>query len=270
MKVLLLALAACTPALGASEQAIRGGATDDGDPAVVALSIGGAYTYCTASLIAPHTLLTAGHCSATIVTAEFGTDASAPTASLDVIDSVTHPMYTGEGQPYDFALMRLGSASDVTPLEINREPLTELGMPIRHVGFGVTDDTTMDGGGTKRTVTYPLNTIDDVLIYSGAPDQQTCSGDSGAPGFMTIGGREVLVGVVSDGPNCDLPQDGWDDRVDVVTDWIDQTSSAWEPSGGCNTGRGSSALVAFALIRSLRARRGRPSPDRRSRSSESA
>ncbi|HEY0254084.1 MAG TPA: MYXO-CTERM sorting domain-containing protein, partial [Kofleriaceae bacterium] len=95
-----------------------------------------------------------------------------------------------------------------------------------------------------------LNTIDDVLIYSGAPDQQTCSADSGAPGFMTFAGHEVIAGVVSDGPNCDLSQDGWDDRVDVVTDWIDQTTSAWEPAspGGCNAGGDPGALVAIAML----------------------
>ncbi|HEY0250352.1 MAG TPA: trypsin-like serine protease, partial [Kofleriaceae bacterium] len=139
MKGLLLALVACTPPLGTNEAAIRGGITDDGDPAVVALSIGGAYTYCSATLIAPHTLLTAGHCSATSVKAQFGTDASAPTQSIEIVDAVTYPMYAGEGQPYDFALMELGSSAGIDPVEINRAALTDaqLGMAIRHVGFGV-------------------------------------------------------------------------------------------------------------------------------------
>jgi MYXO-CTERM domain-containing protein len=61
---------------------------------------------------------------------------------------------------------------------------------------------------------------------------------------MTTGsGGELLVGVVSDGPDCQLSQDGWDDRVDRVKDWIVQTVSAWdappsfgEVSGGAGGG----------------------------------
>lgn len=37
---------------------------------------------------------------------------------------------------------------------------------------------------------------------------------------MTIEGHEVVVGVVSDGPDCDTTPDGWDGRVDLVRDWI--------------------------------------------------
>jgi hypothetical protein len=68
-----------------------------------------------------------------------------------------------------------------------------------------------------------------MLIYSGDAGKQTCGGDSGGPALMTTGqGSELLVGVVSDGPDCQLSQDGWDNRVDLVKDWIVQTVSAWD------------------------------------------
>ncbi len=234
MRIALLFVGACTaaPVLGTTESAIRGGTVDDGDPAVVALSVLGVYSYCSATLIAPHTLLTAGHCKIDGAEAEFGSNADSPSQSIDVSDVVVHPMYSGEGQPYDYALMKLASdPRGIAPVILNGAPLTtaNVGQAIRHVGFGVTDDSTGDGGGTRRTVSYPLNTIDAVLIYSGAPGEQTCTGDSGGPGFMTLDGEtEVEVGVVSDGPNCDLSEDGWDDRVDVVEAWIISTVSAWD------------------------------------------
>ncbi|HEY3803288.1 MAG TPA: S1 family peptidase [Kofleriaceae bacterium] len=244
--VAVIAVAACTPpvSLGTTQSAIRGGSADGGDPAVVALSVLGVYAYCSATLIAPHTLLTAGHCNIDGAQAELGSDANSPTQSIDVADVAVHPMYTGEGKPYDFALMKLAKDPDgIAPVILSAIPLgsANLGEPIRHVGFGVTDDTSGDGGGTRRTVSYPLNTIDAVLIYSGAPNEQTCTGDSGGPGFMTLGGQtEVEVGVVSDGPNCDLSEDGWDDRVDVVAAWIATTTSAWDAPPTFESGTGSS------------------------------
>jgi V8-like Glu-specific endopeptidase len=242
-----LALAACAaPGLSSTESAIRGGSVDDADPAVAALSVLGLYGYCTATLISHHTVLTAGHCNLDgldAIEADFGTRSDAPAQSIDVVGVKLHPMYTAEGKPYDLALMKLAAdPTGITPVTLNAAPLgdADAGRTLRHVGFGVTDDATGDGGGTKRTVSYPLHRIDAMLIYSGAAGKQTCDGDSGGPALMTTGaGSELLVGVVSDGPDCQLSQDGWDDRVDLVKDWIVQTVSAWDapPSFG-EVGRG--------------------------------
>ena len=238
--VAAIALAGCTsPGLSVHESAIRGGATDGGDPAVAALSVLGLYSYCTATLISRHTLLTAGHCDLSGMEAEFGGNADEPMQSIDVTKVVVHPMYTAEGKPYDLAVMKLASDPvGIAPVLLNDAPLgaSDVGQMIRHVGFGVTDDGTGDGGGTKRTVRYALNRIDGMLVYSGAPGEQSCVGDSGGPGLMTLPGQtaEILVSVVSDGPDCQLSQDGWDDRIDLAKDWIVQTVSAWDapPSFG--------------------------------------
>lgn len=274
--------ACTTETLATSADAIRGGDADASDPAVAALSIEGLYQYCTATLIAPHTLLTAGHCDLIGAEAELGADADSPLQSISVVDVKDHPMYGGEGKPYDFALMKLESDPvGIAPVLLADAPLTanDIGRDIRHVGFGVTDDSTEEGGGTKRTVIYPLNRVEDVLIYSGAPGKQTCSGDSGGPAFMKRDTQEVLVGVVSDGPDCQLSQDGWDDRVDVVKDWIVETVSAWDappsfgtagsddpggsdddptgsaPMGGCTTGAPTTPWVGLAVVCLLLRRR---------------
>jgi V8-like Glu-specific endopeptidase len=234
--VAALALAGCTaPGLSTTESAIRGGSVDDTDPAVAALSVLGLYAYCTATLISQHTVLTAGHCNLDgldVIEADFGTRSDAPAQSIDVVGVKLHPMYAGEGKPYDLALMKLAAdPAGIAPLTLNAAPLadSDVGRTLRHVGFGVTDDSTGAGGGTKRTVSYPLHRIDAMLIYSGDTGKQTCDGDSGGPALMTSGqGSELLVGVASDGPDCELSQDGWDDRVDLVKDWIVQTVSAWD------------------------------------------
>jgi secreted trypsin-like serine protease len=242
-----LCLVGCTvPTVDSQTSAIRGGTTDDGDPAVVALSVLGVYSYCTATLIAPKTILTAGHCVLTGMEADFGTDADNPTQSIDVKTSVRHPMYSAEGAPYDFALMQLASVpTGVTPIALDGSALGEadLGRTIRHVGYGVTDDSTSAGGGTRRTVSYTINKIDDMLVYSGAQGEQTCTGDSGGPGLVMTGAGEVIATVTSDGPDCQLSQDGWDDRVDLVQDWIVATVSMWDtpPTFVTETGSGSNA-----------------------------
>lgn len=240
--VVALALAGCTaPGLSTTESEIRGGSVDDADPAVAALSVLGLYAYCTATLISHHTVLTAGHCSLDgldVIEADFGTRSDAPAQAIEVDAVKRHPMYTAEGKPYDLALMKLASdPAGIAPVTLNGSPLApgDMGRMLRHVGFGVTDDATGAGGGVKRTVSYALHRVDGMLIYSGAAGQQTCDGDSGGPALMTTGsGSELVVGVVSDGPDCELSQDGWDDRVDLVKDWIVQTVSAWDapPSFG--------------------------------------
>jgi V8-like Glu-specific endopeptidase len=257
--VAALALAGCAaPGLSTTESAIRGGSVDDADPAVAALSVLGLFSYCTATLISHHTVLTAGHCDLDgldVIEADFGTQSDAPAQSIDVVAVKLHPMYTAEGKPYDLAVMKLAAdPAGIAPVALNDAPLADadVGRTLRHVGFGVTDDSTGAGGGTKRTVSYPLHRIDAMLIYSGDAGKQTCDGDSGGPALMTTGqGSELMVGVVSDGPDCQLSQDGWDNRVDLVKDWIVQTVSAWDapPSfdevsggtGGDGTGGSGSA-----------------------------
>jgi len=243
-------LAACAVPVESSEtSAIRGGMTDAGDPAVAALSELGLYSYCTATLIAPKTVLTAGHCVLSGIEADFGTDASNPTQSIDVTKSVRHPMYTAEGKPYDFALMQLASApTNIAPVALNGIALGDgdVGRTIRHVGFGVTDDSTNAGGGTRRTVSYTINKVDGILVYSGAQGEQTCSGDSGGPGLVMIDSGEAIASVTSDGPDCQLSQDGWDDRVDLVEDWIVATTSMWDSPPTFVTGAGSGSSTGSA------------------------
>jgi hypothetical protein len=221
---------------GRQGEAVVGGVADPGDPAVVAFMAGGLQT-CTGTLVGPAAVLTAGHCANALgevpYTVAVGTDSSHPTQSVTVADQVLHPQYSGEGKPYDFAMLRLASAVvGVAPLPLATVPLTgaDVGTSIRHVGFGVSDPSTGEGAGTKRQVTYPITEVDPFVVWSGAPGEQTCTGDSGGPGFITRDGAEQLAAVVSDGPDC--YDAGWDGRVDVVASWIASTAAEWLPDAG--------------------------------------
>jgi secreted trypsin-like serine protease len=215
---------------------VVGGTDDSGDPAVVAFLAGG-LTVCSGTLVAPEAVLTAGHCAHALGDVPYrvalGSDATHPARTISVAEQVLHPRYTGEGQPYDFALLHLAEpVEDVAPLPLSTEPLTQadVGAPIRHVGFGVSDPTTGDGAGIKRQVTYPITEVDPLVVWSGAPGEQTCTGDSGGPGLVARAGGERLAAVVSDGPDC--YDAGWDGRVDVVADWVTATTAPWVPDAG--------------------------------------
>jgi secreted trypsin-like serine protease len=283
--VLLGAAPACSaPAehVGEATSAIVGGEDDTSDPAVVAVvSETLNLTLCSGALIGPRTVLTAGHCNFTNVSVRFGADAQAPTRKVAVTTTLVHPSYTMEGAPYDFALLELDTpVTDIAPLALRTAPLaqTDVGTTvIRHVGFGVSDEATKSGAGHKRTVSYPITRVTDVLVYSGAPGKQTCDNDSGAPGLVRdADGVERIAGVVSDGPSCH--EDGWDGRADLAAlqSFVADTRASWESpapprssgGGGCTSSRepgsasGARTLLGavaavFAIVCRRRIRRSR-------------
>lgn len=230
--------------VGSKAQEIIGGTLATGDMAVVQLAVYGNQTFglfCTGTLIAPQTILTAAHCvyaqGTTGVTyyAHFGSDGYNPAFTRQIVSQTRHPQFTQQGT-FDIAVLKLISPmTNVTPIPINTTPLTQsdIGRNIRHVGFGV--NTFVNGqpqsDGKKRQVTTPLRQLDSVLLESGAtnPTQQTCSGDSGGPGFMVTAGSasERVAGVVAFGDQqCQI--NGYDTRVDAFASWVQSIYNQWE------------------------------------------
>jgi uncharacterized protein (TIGR03382 family) len=225
------------PPFSTQREAIVGGTATSGDPAVVVLAVnsGGRYEeYCTGTLIAPKTVLTAAHCiepygPANFYVVGFGSNVNGLTRVVQVAQQIEHPSYNG--RTHDFGVLRLSQAvAGVTPLPINERAMSvsDVGRPIRHVGFGIASASGL-GGGVKREVTYTVRQVGPYTIESGATGKQTCSGDSGGPGLMVLPGEttEKVVGVVSYGDeNCAI--EGYDGRVDVAAAWIKAQMARWE------------------------------------------
>jgi secreted trypsin-like serine protease len=224
--------------LGEGDQTIIGGATDNGDPSVVALfaHARGATSgsLCTATVIAPTKVLTAAHCvdprvvgSGNVFEVLTGTSLSgAPrlAVSRTAFDPAFNPNNLVGG--HDIAVVTLAQRTSLAPLPINRTALgnANLGIPVRLVGYG-TNTHGNTGAGTKRTVTTRLDDFSNLLAHIGNSGQQTCHGDSGGPAFQVLNGVERIIGVTSFGSDFSATQvcfqGGQDTRVDRMLSFID-------------------------------------------------
>ena len=189
---------------------------------------------CTGTLIAPDTVLTAGHCSS-LTGAAVASPASWPAPLINVTIGGTH-----EGEGEDATVSRviippnylIGSGNDVSILKLSKPstktPVKVAGAADRSiwnpgvsetiVGWGVTEE----GGDTPTTLqeaNVPITTDaycagaysdfdPQTMVCAGFPQGgvDTCQGDSGGPmfGTSTAGGMRI-VGTTSFGEGCARP-----------------------------------------------------------------
>lgn len=235
----------------ASSNPIIGGTRDTGDPAVVLVMAedgsSGTGWWCTGSVIAKRVVLTAAHCveeatSSTKMKIMFGVDQSAAKASdfIDVVRWDHDPQYMATNNiaaGHDAAVLILASDAPVTPLAINRTPLTQsmVGSPVYVVGYGNDDGAQGTGAGTKRDIHTTVAGLEQGVVNVGMAGQTTCQGDSGGPSFMTINGQSVIVGITSYG-EAGCVSYGSSTRVDLSAAWIDPFINA--NGGGGDAGGG--------------------------------
>ncbi|MCC6876292.1 MAG: trypsin-like serine protease [Sandaracinaceae bacterium] len=232
--LLILALGACgSPDAGQASIAIIGGARERGYPAVGALvrDSGTSFdSFCTATLIHPEWLLTAGHCW--VISGyepwqvEFFVGDDARLASLGRthwLESVYYPPEYDPSSPTvnDIALVHLlVPITDVAPMPYSGRALANGdGVRLTWVGFGRDDGVAQTGAGLKRRTSGDHGLVFATEYVHGPT---TCQGDSGGPAFADFGAGETIVGVVS-ATTSSCTSVGTDTRVDVFAGWIAET-----------------------------------------------
>ncbi len=191
---------------------------------------------CSAALIAPQWIITAGHCFHDVnrnpvsgpvpysTTAMIGRTDDADTDGyvIDVVEDYQSPSN-------DIAIAKLASpVDDIVPLLLSREAPTS-GEILRITGWGALDDVNPAPATHLQTGQVKVATVGEstvgVVGYLPQPTTSACLYDSGAPYFSEPRyGRPRLVSVESSGPTCPHHQVETTSRVDTVASWIISTA----------------------------------------------
>jgi trypsin len=233
--LLVLSIATATVALAASpSSAVVGGqdAAPGEFPAVAEITYGA--FLCSGTLIAPDTVLTAGHCSS-VTGAVIGTPVTWPAQLIDVriggttsgsgervpVSSVVaHQNYLATSG-YDISLLRLSRSSTKAPSKVAGSGETGIWSPgtvETIVGWGTTEeggelpDTLQKGQVPITTDAYCAGAYSEfeatTMICAGYPQGgvDTCQGDSGGPMFGRLADSTLrVVGTTSFGEGCARP-----------------------------------------------------------------
>jgi hypothetical protein len=172
---------------------------------------------------------------------------------VNVTNAVRHPQYNDNTLTNDLLMLKLASDAPVQPAVLLRETMGSgfIGPNFAFVGYGETQ-LNLGDFGDRRVVNFPIqyvgpasiplgvnappsatDFIDGTQFYFQITGKNTCTGDSGGPGFVVRNGVERHAGVTSFGDDqCNY--DGVMARTDGATmNWIQQTIDSFESNDNC-------------------------------------
>ena len=203
-RLLVWLASACTAPLDSTDQAVTNGTADPGDPAVVALVDANDQVLCTASVIGPHTGITAAHCFAApprTMRVFFGSTVAGGGTFAAVVDAKLHPGFVPATFANDVAMFTFREDAPVAPLALDARTIDAslVGATFAAVGFGSTTGATSDFG-SKRTGTARIDAVTATELSTLPDPAQPCRGDSGGP--MLIAPDRVAAVVSHGDPAC--------------------------------------------------------------------
>jgi secreted trypsin-like serine protease len=187
---------------------------------------------CSAALISPTWIITAGHCFHDVYRNRVSGPAPYPTtATLNTANLATSPgearsvVEVRQSTTNDIAVARLSApVTNVRPLALGiARPAA--GQLLTLAGWGATSSVNPTPSNQLTTGVVKIWSVQSTTVlvrgYSPAADTSACLYDSGAPYFTTPpAAAPRLTSVESTGPNCPHSLSETTARVDVVVPWI--------------------------------------------------
>jgi hypothetical protein len=187
---------------------------------------------CSAALIAPQWIITAGHCFHDVNRNPVSGPVPYPTtATIGVVDLsdpgavVASLVWVQQSPSTDIAVAALDRAVTGVPVIALSTAKPVSGEILRLAGWGADNSVNPVPGthlmtGQVRVSSVTKSTVG-VRGYAPYPDTSACVYDSGAPYFLERPYRDpLLVSVESTGPDCPHAQEETTSRVDTVATWI--------------------------------------------------
>ena len=190
--------------------------------------------FCTATLISPHAVITASHCTSgngpRDISFGIGLQPSDPDATFRFESIFEHP-------ELDLAVLLLvedatARVPELVPIPFNASPLgaEHEDLEVQVGGYGETYDA-QRYGRYFATVLLAEVTRDEIVV-DGRQRQGLCYGDSGGPVFLDLGDGPVVAGVESYGDDSCFGIDHLT-RVDLAAEFIAPISRGESPPDLC-------------------------------------
>jgi V8-like Glu-specific endopeptidase len=220
--------AAVEPGLDSSAAEVRGGTAEPGFTAVGRLQLpsGSTRITCTATLIDPLHVVTAGHCFVTLGRDRgfqdgaflVGWDASAPEMIVPIQAVMPALEYVAGNDEQDIAIARLAQSIDgVTPIPLS-PPLPQGDNLGTFVGYGGRGD---GQSGQRYSTAVSFHTMNDRVAET--PSDGLCRGDSGGPVLIAADSTFELAATLSTGDTSGTDGCGGPNRLmrsDTRSGWV--------------------------------------------------